>query len=277
MDVVLPPDAGWSGIHLAGRRSSGDTSGVEAAGAVIVKRSFRVTGGALAPDAAGEKIVLADSFTTDGDGNPWQLVEGDTAVRKRSGDLIVLGAPPAHQVGSASIGGTMWLRRSGAAGNDVDLGRNLFGWHPKHDPLRRNDGRMLTTEPGGAGDRLDRFYNARRRVAGIVTNSREAPLPASGTIAVRHGAADPADPDIAVIDFGYAFPALRLTLFLAEPGVPDREARWCPHDFGGLALDTLIVRVGAPTSVSAVWRQSWPLAAATPTMLRRALVQEGGA
>lgn len=277
MDVVLPPGPGWSGIHLTGRRSAGDTSGVEAAGAVVVKRSYRASGGALAPDAAGEGIVLADSFTTDGDGSPWQTVEGDTAIRKRNGDLIVLGAPPPNQTGSVHLGGTVWLRRNGPAGSDVDLGRNLFGWHPKQDAARLNDARMLTQpQPDSPGDRLDRFHNAQRRAGNPVTFSRQAALPDSGSVAVRHGA-NPGDPDISVLDFSYAFPALRLTLFLAEPGVPDREERWCPHEFGDLDFDTLIIRPGTSATVSAVWRQSWPLAAAAPDRLRRAVVSEGGA
>lgn len=271
MDVVLPPGAGWSGIHLTGRRSLGDTNGTETAGAVVIKRSFRVAGGALTADAAGEAIVLADSFTLDGDDRPWQLVEGDTAIRKRNGDVIVLGAHNDH--GRVSLGGTTWLERNGAAGSDVDLGRNLFGWHPKHASVRYNDARMLTSEPDAPGDRLDRFFNARRRQGAPVTTSRQAALPDSAAVAVRHGPSF----DVAVLDFSYAFPALTLTLFLAEPGVPDREERWCPHDFGTLDLDTLVIRPAAPATVSAVWRQSWPLAAAAPDRLRRAHVAEGGA
>ena len=270
MDVVLPQGPGWSGIHLTGRRSAGNTNGTELAAAVVVKRSFRVTGGALAADVAGEAIVLADTLSNEG-GNPWQVVEGDTAIRKLSGDVIVLGMP--HQQGRVSVGGTVWLQRNGAAGSDADLGRNLFGWHPKHDPARHNDARMLTPDPEAAGDRLDRFYNARRRQAAPVTTSRQDALPDSASVAVRHGPLF----DVAVLDFSYAFPQLALTLFLAEPGVPDREERWCPHDFGTLDLDTLVIRPAAPATVSAVWRQSWPVAAAAPDQLRRARVIEGGA
>lgn len=276
MEVVLPPGAGWSGIHLTGRRSVGTTQAVEAAGAVVVKRSFRVTGGALTPDAAGETIVLADSIVPDGDGNAWQTREGDTVIAKANGDVIVLGAPSATG-GRVRLGNSDWLKRGGPAGDDVDFAANLFGWHPKHDPARWHDTRMLTSEPEEPGDRLDRFFNAQRRPGGIVGTSTAAPLPAAASVAVRHHGDDPGDSDIAVLDFAYAFTPLRVTLMLAEPGVPDRKERWCPHDFGAATLDTLVVRPGSPATLSAVWRASWPVAAAPPAQLRQAVVTEEAA
>ena len=277
MEVVLPPGAGWSGLHLTGLRSAGATNGTEAAGAVVVKRRFRVQGTALVPDAA-QPILLADAFVTDDEGNGWQTAEGETAIRKADGDVIVLGAaPPSNRGGFVRVGAATWLSRTGAPGDDVDLAANLFGWHPKHDPARFNDTRMLTSEPDSAADRLDRFFNAQRRAGGTVTAATRAALPEGASIAVRHRAADSGDPDIAVLDFTYDLPPLALTLMIAEPGVPDRKERWCPHAFGAASLDTLVIRPGNPSTVAALWRASWPAAAAPVATLRQAVVTEGTA
>jgi hypothetical protein len=273
--VELPSGPGYSGAFVRGPRSAGETNAVEEAGAVIVKRAFTIAGGALTPDPGGETINFADTIKLV-DSTPWVTVESDLAVAKHHGDLIVLGGKAPGRGGSAAIGATIWLVRSDSAGDDVDLADNLFGWHPRPDSARLDDGRMLNGQPSAAGDRYDRFQNAQRRSTAPVSHSHAGALPAQGTVKIAHSKIAPETQDPVLLTFGYSMPALSLTLFVHEGRGPDRDTRWCPHVQGPMVFDTLVVRPSAG-KVAALWRRSWPWGAPGADTLRRALVAEGGA
>jgi hypothetical protein len=275
MMVELPSGPGYSGTFVRGPRSAGDTNAVEEAGAVIVKRAFSIAGGALTPDAGGEAINLTDTIHVV-DPTPWVVIENDLAIAKRHGDLIVLGGKAAGRGGAAAIDGTTRLRRGDGDGTDFDLATNLFGWHPRAQPARRNDARMTTGQPSAASDRFDRFQNAQRRATGAVSLSLAAALPVQGTVRVTHEKIAPETEDPVLLTFSYAMPALSLTLFVHEGRGPDRDTRWCPHGQGTMVFDTLVVRP-ATGKVAALWRKSWRWGAPGADTLRRALVSEGGA
>ncbi|HEX8468586.1 MAG TPA: hypothetical protein VF620_12355 [Allosphingosinicella sp.] len=273
--VELPSGPGYSGAFVLGLRSLGDTNATERAGAVIVRRAFTISGGVLGADRAVEPINMADTIQIV-DSTPWVTLENDLAVTKRHGDLIVLGGRAPGRGGTVAIDGAARLRRGAGDDGDFDLAANLFGWHPRTDPPRKDDARMLAGGPPAAGDRLDRFNNAQRRATGSVSLALAAPLPGQGIVRITHSKIAPETEDPVLLSFSYTMPALSLTLYLHEGRGPDREPRWCPHDQGAMTFDTLVVRPAAGTA-AALWRKSWPWGAPGADTLRRAVVSEGGA
>jgi hypothetical protein len=275
MLVELPSAPGYSGAFVLGLRSLGDSNATQKAGSVIVKRAFAIAGGVLGPEGAAEPIALADTIQTV-NSVPWVTNENDLAVAKRHGDLVVLGGRAPGRGGTVAIDGVARLRRGPGDDGDFDLAANLFGWHPRTDPTRRDDSRMLAGGPAAPGDRLDRFNNAQRRATGSVSLAVAAPLPGQGMVRITHGKIAPETEDPVLVSFGYAMPALSLTLYLHEGRGPDRAPRWCPHHQGAMAFDTLVIRP-AEGKASALWRTSWPWGAPGADSLRRAVVSEGSA
>jgi hypothetical protein len=275
MLVELPSGPGYSGTFVLGLRSLGDTNATEMAGAVIVKRAFTIAGGGLTPDAGGETINFADTINVV-DSTPWVVVESDLAVAKRHGDLIVLGGKADGRGGAAKIGDIVWLQRTKESDDDLDLQTNLFGWHPRTSAARRDDARMTTGQGSQAGDRFDRFQNARRRAGGPVLVSRADALPAQGAVQITQSKINAETQDPVLLSFSYSMPALSLTLFLHEGRGPDRDTRWCPHVQGPMTFDTMVVRP-ATGKVAALWRRSWRWGQPGADTLRRAVVSEGGA
>jgi hypothetical protein len=275
MKVELPSGPGYSGIFVRGLRSAGDTNAVEEAGAVIVRRTYSVAGGALTPDAGGETVVMADTINVIGS-TPWVVVENDLAVSKRFGDVIVLGGKAAGRGGAVTLDGTVKLRRSAADFPDFDLQTNLFGWHPRSDPARLDDARMTTGQPSAASDRYDRLLFGVRRAEDPIAIAFPSALPAHAAVKVTQTRIAPETEDPVLMSFNYAMPALSLTLFVHEGRGPDRDTRWCPHPAGTMVFDTLIVRP-ATGKAAALWRKSWPWGAPGADTLRRAVVSEGSA
>src|SRR5688500_14078228 len=129
---------------------------------------------------------------------------------------------------------------------------------------------MVTGQATQAGDRYDRFQNARRRAGGTVTISRADALPARRAVKITHSKikAEPEAP--LLLSRRYAMPALSLTLFVHEGRGPDRDTRWCPHAQGALVFDTLVVRP-ATGKAAALWRKSWRWGQPGTDTLRRAV------
>jgi hypothetical protein len=275
MKVELPSGPGYSGIFVRGLRSAGDTNAVEQAGAVIVRRTYSVAGGALTPDAGGETVVMADTINVIGS-TPWVVTENDLAISKRHGDVIVLGGKAAGRGGAVTFDGSVRLRRGTADSADFDLQTNLFGWHPRNDPPRLDDARMTTGQPSAASDRYDRFQNAQRRATDAIAIALPNPLPAHAAVKVTQTKMGSETQDPVLMSFSYAMPALSLTLYVHEGRGPDRDTRWCPHPGGAMVFDTLVVRP-ATGKVAALWRQSWRWGSPGADTLRRAVVSEGSA
>jgi hypothetical protein len=283
MEVLLPPGPGYSGLFVRGLRGVANSNAVEEAGAVIVKRSFAITGGALVPDAGGDKLALADSLETH-ENRPWVTYESELALAKQSSDIIVLGGRAPARWAWVKLGATVWLKRDDQAQDpandtDRDLEQNLFGWHPRGQIARRNDARMVTDRPDdppttAPSDRYDRFQNAQRRLGGSIKISHAGTLPSQGSITVLRAPADDEASQTELLDVSYDFPQLSLTLFIHHGRGPDRDTRWCPEAQPPLVLDTIVLR---PTlaKAHALWRRSWPWGAPGEDTLRRAQVIEG--
>ncbi|MGK6353922.1 hypothetical protein ACMGDH_01695 [Sphingomonas sp. DT-207] len=284
MEVLLPPGPGYSALFIRGLRGVANSNAVEEAGAVIVKRSFAIAGGALIPDAGGDKLELADKLEVHDD-LPWVTYESELALTKASGDIVVLGGRSPAQWAWVKLGTTVWLKRDDQAQDpdgetDRDLQQNLFGWHPRSQTARRNDARMVTDRPESpttaASDRYDRFQKAQRRQGGSIKISHQGVLPTHGNIVVLRAPDDDEDNQTELLDVSYDFPQLSLTLFIHHGRGPDRDTRWCPEAQPPLVLDTIVLR---PTlaKAHALWRRSWRWGEPGEDTLRRAQVTEGDA
>jgi hypothetical protein len=285
MEVLLPSGPGYSALFVRGLRGVASSNAVEEAGAVIVKRSFAIAGGALVPDAGGDKLELADKLEVHDD-RPWVTYESELALAKSSGDIIVLGGRSPARWAWVKIGATVWLKRDDQIQDpggdaDRDLEQNLFGWHPRSQVARRNDARMVTDRPDAppttaASDRYDRFQNARRRQGGSIKVSREGALPSQGNMVVLRAPDDDEDNQTELLNVSYDLPPLELTLFIHHGRGPDRDTRWCPEPQPPLVLDTIVLRPEL-AKAHALWRRSWRWGVPGADTLRRALVSEGAA
>jgi hypothetical protein len=284
MNVELPSAPGYAGAFVRGWRSVGNTSAIEQAAGVVVRRGFTIVDGAFHADArARAEIAMGDTIVLDSDNVAWVSYESEAALAKFYGDVIVIGARDAERGGWVSFGINERIRRPAGAAppRDDDLRRNLFGFHPRAEISRSNDARTLPQTPNAApaplpGDRLDRFSNAQRRdgVGGVIVSP--GPIPVTGEVTVTQGpsASDPQSRTVAQATYDLTPP--RVTLFLHHGSGPDRAPRWCPHDQGAMTLDTLVLEPDAGMA-SALWRLSWRWADIGADSLRRIVVSGGAA
>ncbi|WP_108259643.1 hypothetical protein [Mangrovicoccus ximenensis] len=302
MRIELPSGRPWGAMAMAGTTVAG---GERFSGILVVKSAYRLAGPAGSvremaehEDAGRHALVLADEGMTyvaegqadtdddgdiDGDDEPVDIEvldvtrESDIAPEKARTDIAVLGWLGTDE-GAVTVAGDIWIARSPGILPVRDLGRNLFGFHP-----RTEAGRMLAEDTDPWDPETDSlpvplpahytaaFQNFYRRSAGFSTpgNRNLAGLPAGAVVAV-HQAEDASDD-------GYAFrlPALSLSArYRVWCGHgPDLPRHWRIGQIGALRADTLIVDPGNDTA-EILWRAAWPWAAEDPATYRSIQILE---
>ncbi len=288
MRIELPSGRPWGAMAMAGTTVTG---GERLSGILVVKAAYRLDGPAGSiremveqEDPARHALILADEGFGIGDapppadgGLPDVTREADIAPEKARTDIAVLGWLGTDQ-GAVTVAGDIWMARSPGIPPVRDLGRNLFGFHP-----RTEERRLLDEDPGAWVKGVDplpvplpapytaAFQNFYRRSDDFSTpgNRNAAPLPAGAVVSV-HQAEDASDA-------GYAF-RLPQTALAARYRVwcghgPDLPRHWRIGQIGALRADTLIVDPANDTA-EILWRAAWPWTAEDPATYRSIQILE---
>lgn len=270
MNVTLPDGDGYTATVVDGWRRAGGAA--ERVWSVVVKRAYRVDGGALTPDAGGEAIRFADDVDpAAGDTRH----EADIAAWKPAADVIVKShVPDPNAGGVVRVDGFTRQRRLALppAGDDDDARRHLFGFEPRISAVRGAQAGDWDAEPAPLPSGWSNaFANAHRR-SGVFTATPAARLPDAGAVTIFQ-TADASDAAYAVT---LALPALAAQHATWAGRGPDRETRWCAEAIGTLVPDTLVVEPDADRAY-VLWRAVWPYAVHPVDRYRRVDVTEEGA
>jgi hypothetical protein len=270
MNVTLPDGDGYSGTVIDGWRRAGGAE--QRVWSVVVKRSYRVAGAALEPDAGGEAMRFADAADP---ATGETLHEADIAAFKPEADIVVKGhvADPASG-GLISIDGVVRQLRLAAApaASDADARRHLFGFEQRAGATRRAEAGDWEAEPAPLpSGYANGFANVHRR-SGLFAATPPARLPAGGAVSVFRTP----DASDAAYALTLALPALSARRLTYCGTGPDRDARWRAEPVGGLVPDTLVIEPEADRAY-VLWRAVWPYAARSLDLYRRVDVLEEAA
>jgi len=289
VELVVPPLPGLDALYLVGHRRAPPglpDDPVQRVGCALVKREYRIQGGALVPDPEGEGIRLADEFQVTGTQESERLTEevggvevpkvvelrrvtreADLAPFKPEGDLVVLGFHAPGAGGEARVGGALWMWRGAASDllDDPDTVDNLFGWEPRDGPVRRSEGAPspedLPDYPGNVDPPpslpelpafRNRFFNAYRR--GFRVPAALSWFTPGAQIRITGG------DGATTREFTLGPERLSGTIHWWCARGPDRPTYWCEHPLPDFACDTLVVEPELDRAYR-IWRGVWPLGA----------------
>lgn len=279
METVFPDRPGFSGLYLVGYRRTPPSGPVQAVGCALVKRSYRIQGSTLEPDADGEGVRVEEEVQEETIGEDDEKIsvvtrESDLAPYKPEADLVVLGFRGGDVEGRASVDGTVWLSRPAGSddGDDSDTTRNLFGWAQRNREPGDSESRFEEAGADSYSDEADDypqewpvpatppvppltgfenvFFNAYRRDFKVLDGDLPYFQPGQDVSIERDGA------DTVTVTLGPERLGGRVH-YWCDRG-PDRPTYWCEMELDDLVSDTLVVEPDEDRAYR-VWRGVWPL------------------
>ncbi|MFT4653175.1 MAG: hypothetical protein ACI82S_000818 [Patiriisocius sp.] len=277
MKTQFPTETGFSGIYINGYRRNPSGDNAQLMGTAVVKRHYQINAGALLaiqdPDEIG--IQLSDrqkDVLYDGKTNAISVYEHDLAIYKPLADIIVrddyLVGHRYQLLVEPSTGGVQsWFSRTidspAPLPADADAQENVFGWQPRYQGVRFDQGSVPETFPNPAPVVPDmsafdnRFFNGYRRdfaQAGFPQNQ----IQAGDSISMTRTLLGETQSDT-LFEFSLGQESIRANLYLYSGKGPDKDRYWCVHTLSDVRLDTLVITPSI-SRVYAVWRAVWDYA-----------------